>query len=66
MPTPAVTPTPVRKLKIGFSPYYVDDDWYRVDVKGAEFYAEDHGNELLILNPHGDPETQIKNVKIHG
>jgi ABC-type sugar transport system substrate-binding protein len=63
MPTPAVTPTPVRKLKIGFSPYYVDDDWYRVDVKGAEFYAEDHGNELLILNPHGDPETQIKNVK---
>lgn len=57
------TPTPKKAYVFGWSPYYIDDDWMRIDAAGAWFYAEDHGYTLITLNPHGDPETQIKNVK---
>ncbi|MEM2842947.1 MAG: sugar ABC transporter substrate-binding protein [Candidatus Bathyarchaeia archaeon] len=60
--TPAVT-TPVKKYKWGLSPYYIDDDWYRVEVMGAQYYAEDRGYELLVFNPHGNIETQIKDIR---
>jgi len=61
---PAPPPTPTKKAYVfGLSHYYIDDDWTRVEVQGAQFYAEDHGYSLMVTNPHGDVETQVKDVK---
>ncbi len=61
--TETTTETSAKKWKWGFSPYYIDDDWYRTDVKGAEFYAADRGYDFIVQNPHGNIETQIKDVR---
>jgi len=59
----AYTLTPKRKYKWALAPYYIDDDWYRVDVMGAKYYAEIRGYELIVQNPHGKIEEQIKQIR---
>jgi len=62
--TKPAPPAPTKNPYVfGLSHYYIDDDWTRVEVQGAQFYAEDHGYNLMVTNPHGDVETQIKDVK---
>lgn len=54
---------PVETILIGISPYYVGDDWWRVELLGAKCYAEDHGYGIVVLDPNASVETQIKDIR---
>ncbi len=61
--TPTYVFKPKKRYKWGLAPYYIDDDWYRTDVMGAKYYADMRGYELVVQNPHGKIEEQIKQIR---
>jgi len=61
--TAVQTVTAKKRYKWGLSPYYIDDDWYRVDIIGAQYYADDNNYDLIVQNPHGNIESQIKDIR---
>jgi len=46
----------------GNSPYEQVSDWYRVLVKASNYYALDHGNKVINLNPNMNVDTQIRDL----
>ena len=47
----------------GNSPYEQTVDWYRVLVKASDYYALDHGNRVINLNPNMITEAQIRDIR---
>jgi len=47
----------------GNSPYEQTVDWYRVLVKASDYYALDHGNKVINLNPNMITEAQIRDIR---
>ena len=50
-------------LTLGYSPLYMADDWMTTWVKAGQWYAEDHGIDLIFSNPGGDPAKQQNQVQ---
>lgn len=50
-------------LTMGYSPLYMADDWMTTWVKAGQWYAEDHGIELIVSNPGADPAKQQNQVQ---
>ena len=46
----------------GNSPYEEVSDWYRVLVKASNYYALDHGNKVINLNPNMVVDAQIRDL----
>jgi len=47
----------------GNSPFEQMCDWYRVLVRAANYYALDHGNRIISLNPNMIVEAQIRDIR---
>lgn len=47
----------------GNSPFEQMIDWYRVLVKASDYYALDHGNKIINLNPNMIVEAQIRDIR---
>jgi len=47
----------------GNSPFEQMCDWYRVLVKASDYYALDHGNKIINLNPNMILEAQIRDLR---
>lgn len=47
----------------GYSPLYLADDWMTTWTKAGQWWAEDHGIELITANPGADPTKQYNQVQ---